>query len=169
MTALCLDGILQSMETPQPKYTVSALTLNDYAWSVEVAGVRMILEEVGRPEILNRQQLYLLVDQMIAGGTALIAHCDGKPVGALGSILTPNLFNPQIITLAEVIWYVLPEYRNTRAGYLLLKGFDNLAEKLGADESVISLLNSSKVSVEGLAKRGYVREEQAFRKRIKEY
>lgn len=151
------------MDTASPNYTVELLTLEDYVWSVEVAGIRMLTEELKRPELINRRQLYTLVDKMIADGTALIVKYRGMPVGALGALLVPNTFNPEIITIAEVIWYVLPEYRQTRAGAMLLKEYVKISESL-ADECTLSTLPSSDVGNNSLGKKGFTLEEFGFRK-----
>lgn len=149
------------------EYSVDLLTLEDYVWSVEVAGVRMLTDEVQRPELINRKNLYLLVDKMIADGTAFVCKYRGQPVGALGALLVPNTFNPDITTMAEIIWYVLPEYRNGRAGALLLKAYNELAEQV-ADECTLSLLSTSQVKTGTLLSKGYKLEEMCYRKQIKE-
>lgn len=148
-------------------YTVGSLTHDDYVWSVEVAATRMILEEVKRPELLNKPNLYKLVDQMIVDDTAIICRKNGEPVGCIGALLVPNTYNPEIATLAELIWYVLPEHRKGRAAFLLLKEYIKLAETV-ADEATLSLLNSSEVNMFSLAKQGFHKEEHAFRLQVRE-
>lgn len=148
-------------------YTVGSLTHDDYVWSVEVAATRMLLEEVKRPELLNKENIYKLVDQMIVDDTAIICRKDGQPVGCIGALLVPNTYNPEIATLAELIWYVLPDHRNSRAGFLLLQEYIKLAEKI-ADEATLSLLASSEVNFDSLSKRGFMQEEYAFRMKVKE-
>ncbi|AXH71986.1 MAG: acetyltransferase GNAT family protein [Podoviridae sp. ctbj_2] len=143
-------------------YTVGSLTHDNYVWSVEVAATRMLLEEVKRPELLNKENIYRLVDKMIVDDTAIICMKDDKPVGCIGALLVPNTYNPDIATLAELIWYVLPEHRKGRAGFLLLEQYIKMAEEL-ADEATLSLLKSSEVNFESLAKRGFHQEEYAFR------
>lgn len=138
----------------------------DLVWGVEVAAVRMLTEEVKRPELVNREHLYNLVQKIIQDGTAIVAYNDeDKPVGCIAGVLVPNLFNPQINTLAEIIWYILPEYRGTRIAAMLLKRYTELAEEI-ADEATLSLLPSSNVNFRSLAKRGWKQEEFAFRREI---
>src|SRR5690606_18928760 len=127
------------------KYTIETLTENDFIWSVEVAAIRMINEEVKRPELVYRPQLYTLVQKMLEDKTALIAKADGEPVGAVAGLLTTNPLNPNIITLAEIIWYVLPEYRKTRIGAMLINAYDDLGSKV-ADEYTLCLLADSPVN-----------------------
>lgn len=148
-------------------YTVGNLTHDHYVWSVEVAATRMLLEEVKRPELLNKKNIYRLVDKMIVDDTAIIAFKDGEPIGCIGALLVPNTYNPELATLAELIWYVLPEHRKSRAGFMLLERYIQMAKEC-ADEATLSLLSSSNVNFDSLAKRGFHQEEYAFRMVIKE-
>lgn len=148
-------------------YTVEPLSVKDYIWAVEVAGISMLTEELKRPELINRPQLYFLVDRMISDGTALIAKHGEQPVGTIGALLIPNTFNPEITTLAEVIWYVLPEHRHSRVGSLLLQTYLELANEI-ADEVTLSLLPTSRINEASLSRQGLNKEEIAFRKQIKE-
>lgn len=148
-------------------YTVGSLTHENYIWSVEIAATRMLLEEVKRPELLNKENIYRLVDKMIVDDTAIIAFKDGEPVGCIGALLVPNTYNPEIASLVELIWYVLPEHRKSRAGFLLLEKYIELAKEL-ADEATLSLLAGSQVNFDSLSKRGFHQEEYSFRMVIKE-
>jgi GNAT superfamily N-acetyltransferase len=148
-------------------YNTEVLTLDDVVWFVEVAAVRMLTDEVKRPELVNLDNLYKLAMMGVSGGTAFIVKKDGVPVGAIGAILTPNLYNPSLNTLSELFWYVLPEYRNTRAGYLLIKALDERAKEI-AHDCTLSLLPSSNVAIKTLEKRGYSLCEFGFRKQIGE-
>jgi GNAT superfamily N-acetyltransferase len=138
----------------------------DLEWFVETAAVNMLIDELNRPELLNLDQQYLLANKGLVDKTAFVVKQDGINIGALGAILVPNFFNPNIITLAEVFWYVLPEYRNTRAGVLLLKAFEERAGEI-ADDATLSLLPSSIVNYSSITKRGFIMEEVSFRKSIK--
>lgn len=148
-------------------HKVERLTLDDVVWFVEVAAVRMLTDELKRPELVNLENLYKLAMMGIEGGTAFIVKKDGVPVGALGAILTPNLFNPNVKTLAELFWYVLPEQRSSRAGYLLLKSFEERAKEV-ADECTMSLLPASDVAIKSMNKQGYYLCEFGYRKQIGE-
>lgn len=142
--------------------TVEHLKSEDFKWFVETACVRMLTEEVGRPELVNLPQLEVIVSTAMKSGTVFIAKHDGLRVGGVGGILVPNPFNPNITTLAELMWYVIPEYRKTRAGSLLLNKYMKRAEEV-ADEATFSLLNTSEVNTKTLEKRGFTLSEYAFR------
>lgn len=155
------------MEIQLPKITVESLKEQDLDWFIHTAAVNMLVDEVGRPELVNFTDLYKLAHIGMNSETAFVAKEDGVCIGALGGLLLPNLFNSNITTLAEVFWYVLPDYRNSRAGFLLFDAFNKRAEQC-ADEATLSLLGSSVVNVNSLEKRGFKMGEFAFRKQYKE-
>lgn len=148
------------------KITVEPLKIEDMLWFAEVAAVRMLTEEVKRPELVNLNQIYGLSSKGMKEGTAFVAKSGYDCVGAIGAVLTPNIFNPDITTLAEVFWWVDPIYRNTRAGALLLKTLENRANEV-ADEMTLSLLSTSTINIKTLEKRGFQMGEFAFRKEIR--
>lgn len=156
------------METQSPKYKVELVQLEDFPWCAEVAAVRMLTDEVKRPELINIPILYKIVNKMYEDKTGLIGWVDGKRVGCLGGYLSPNLFNPELATMAELIWWVDPEYRNTRIGAHLLSVYDKLVDASPAYDGTFSLLPDSPVNFKSLEKRGYAVAEQAFRKVYKE-
>lgn len=151
------------MEIQLHKFSVEVLTELDLSWFVETASVRMLTDELKRPELINLDALYALATKGMEGGTAFIVRKGYEPVGALGALLVPNIYNPNITTLAEMFWYVLPEYRDTRAGALLFSAFERKGEEC-ADEAVLSLLGSSTINMKTLEKRGFLLGEFAFRK-----
>lgn len=153
------------MEMQSPKFTVELLSPETMFWFVEVGATRMLLDELKRPELLNKQQLYALAAKGMADETAFVVKRGDYCVGALGALLVPNPLNPEIRTLAEIVWYVIPAARKTRAGVLLLKAFDEKAKEV-ADEATLSTLPSSDVNNSTLEKRGYYLSEYAFRKAI---
>lgn len=142
-------------------YTTGLLTPEHFKWAVHVAGKNMIMHEVKRPELYHRESLEALANKMMVDGTGILAFYNGRPVGAIGGILVPHIYNPNIIVLSELMWYVLPEYRNGRAGLLLIKEFKKLAEEI-ADEATLSTLPSSDIKTETLEKLGFTFGEKAF-------
>lgn len=151
------------METKLPKYTVDKLSFEMLPWFVEVAAVNMLKDELKKPELVHLPELYRLAKVGMDWGTAFVVYDGSVPVGALGAILTDNLFNPEYKTLAEIFWYVLPEYRETRAGFLLLQAFENRGKEIAYDMT-LSLLPQSPVNIKALEKRGFAFEELSFRK-----
>jgi len=153
------------METQSHRYEVKAVDENSITWFVEVASINMLQNELCRPELICIPTLYSLANRGMESGTAFVVYLNDKPVGAIGALIVPNLFNPLITTLAEVFWYILPEARNTRAGFLLLKRLEERAKEV-ADELTLSLLAAGDVNIDTLEKRGFYFEELGFRKKL---
>jgi hypothetical protein len=151
------------METRSHKIVIEPLNKNTIDWFVNVAAVRMLEDEVKDSRLINHESLTKLAKLGMKDSTAFIAKCDDECVGAIGGLLLPNLFNPDLKSLTEIFWYVLPEFRRTRAGYLLLKAFDAKGKEV-ADFINMCLLFDSPVSIESLEKRGYILKEFSFSK-----
>lgn len=132
-------------------------------WFVEIAAVDMLIKELKRPELVNKQHLFLMSIKAMEEGTAWIVEHEGKPLGALGAYLVGHLYNPEIKVLTELFWYVPEEYRQSRVGLMLLNAFDEKAEQC-AHESTLSLLLDSPIRTETLEKKGWYMEELGFRK-----
>ena len=98
----------------------------------------------------------------IDGHVLLIAEREGfGPVGLIGGVVTPHLFNPDIRLLAEMFWWVDEAHRGTRAGLMLLNAFTDWG-KTHADWITFSLETHSPVKVETLVKRGFKVKETGF-------
>jgi hypothetical protein len=147
-----------------PKYTIEVLADKDMEWFVETACVNMLKYETLREDLVNVDNLYMLASLTAISGTSFVVKVDGVNAGAIGGILSPNLFNPDITTLSELFWYVLPEYREGRVGAMLLNKFLEVGDEQ-ADEISMSLLISSKLKKESLFKKGFVLQEYSFIKR----
>lgn len=146
-------------------YEVRVAKEQDKDWIEQVAAIRMLAEELNRPELINPARIKLLVKKGVDEKTCFIAFKDGKPAGVLGAFLIENMFEPSIKVLSEVFWYVLPEYRDTRIGFLLLNLFDETARQI-ANESTLSILTgSTEINIDSFAKRGFILDEFAFNKR----
>ncbi len=139
--------------------------VDHFEWVVDTASVRMLSEELERPELVNVDRIEELVTYGFESNTLFVAEMDGEPVGVLGGLLVPNMFNPEIITLAEIFWYVVPDHRKSRAGALLIKAFQKKAEELGV-ESTMSLLHSSDINYKSLERLGFLPIEVGFLRRI---
>ncbi len=151
------------METKSHKIEIINLDDSSLEWFIETAAINMLKDELKRPELIDLDRLYSLSLKGMKDGTAFVAKNGSSYCGVIGGLLHENIFNPKYKTLTELFWYVLPEYRNGRAGLMLLKAFDNRAKEI-ADDSTLCLLPSSQVNIGSLEKRGYKLNEYAFRK-----
>ena len=94
----------------------------------------------------------------------IIAERGGVRCGLGVYTQLPHMFNQQVLTFTELVWWVPPEHRGTRAGLILLDAMDKIAQS--CDIAVFSTESNSPISSRALTKRGYVPQEQAFVKRI---
>lgn len=149
------------MEMLSHKITVEELSMQDIDWFVDTVVKSMVVDELKRPELFDRPTLYNLVQVGVDAGSAFIARKGDEKIGGIGGLLVPHIFNPNIKVLVELAWYVSPEFRRGRAGFMLVKAFVKKAEEC-ADESTLSLLASSQVNHSSLSKLGFSANEVGF-------
>ena len=71
------------------------------------------------PDIEHIKRLLYALVQV---GTVWIYEVDGKACGLLAAVREPNLWQPNKISMRELVWYVKPEHRGTvSAGKLFFK------------------------------------------------
>jgi len=143
-------------------YKCVVATTEHLEWIRDVAATRMLVEELYKPQYVNKDKITHLIEAGLSTNTVWIVLKNDSPVGALGALCVPNMFNPNITCLVEVFWWVSPEHRSGRAGLLLLNAFLSKSDKY--DESTMSLLTTSVVMNETLLKRGFELREFGFHK-----
>ena len=142
-------------------YVIKPAQPEDTPWIVEVAAKDMICNEVKRPELYDPDRLDPIVDKIVIEGTGLICWKDGERVGMVGGILVPHFILPTLKVLFEVVWYVESEHRQTRAPYLLMRGYKKLVDDK-ADEGIFTLLKDSPVKDASLEKLGFFLQEKHY-------
>lgn len=80
---------------------------------------------------LNPEKVLQWLNGWIHQGTMWVADADGEAVGVLCWSRKDAWFS-DIMFASEDLFYVLPEFRGTRAGYLLMKQFVEHAKNIGA-------------------------------------
>ena len=63
------------------------------------------------------------------GGVVFVAESDSV-IGIILGIITPNLWSDKLLIMSEMLLYVDEEYRQTRAGYLLIKEYTKHCKEL---------------------------------------
>lgn len=86
---------------------------------------------------------------------------DAGPIGFIGGIVTPHLFNPKIKVLAETFWWVDESHRWTKAGLKLLNAFVEYGKE-NTNWITFSLENHSPVNERALLKRGFKLHERNY-------
>lgn len=81
-------------------------------------------------ECNNEVYINTLFHSIIAGaGLALIAE-EKQPIGMLLGYIAPTVWDPDILVLNELCYWVEPDHRNTTAGYRLLTTYNDMAKEL---------------------------------------
>lgn len=98
---------------------------------------------------------------MVNDHLVLICKHDEKNIGLIAGMILPHIFNPKITTLVETFWWVQKEYRETKAGAMLLNeyirfGRQNVQWVIGTIE------DNSPVRDETFLKRGFKLKEKSF-------
>ena len=148
----------------KPNYLVRKAREQDIKVIVEDLAKRMVEEEYGRPELYNKDTFYNIANIAVTQGVCFVVDKEGVLVGVLLGVVGPHPFNPQISVLTELVWYVNPEDRATRAAALLIKRYIKEGERV-ADEMTFSLLPTSPIKDSTMSKLGFVMKERGYLKR----
>lgn len=82
-------------------------------------------------KITNEQTGLKILSTIIAGGgIGLVSEKNGVVTGMLLAVCTPFLWDNNQLIMSEIAYWVEPEYRNTTAGYRLLKKYTEMCEDL---------------------------------------
>lgn len=104
---------------------------------------------------LNPQKCLDGIGQWIHYGLLLVAENDeGDLIGLFAAQMQAPWFSDEPVA-AEDLFYVIPEYRGTRAGYLLFKGFMEWAKEQQASRRVKHIRASVATGIGPAAERLY--------------
>lgn len=79
-------------------------------------------------DVQNEEHVRKFITAILVGsGRIWLAERENRVIGMLISVRNPNLWNPQLVYLQELAWWVEPEFRNTTAGARLLYAYRNYA------------------------------------------
>lgn len=91
----------------------------------------------------------------INNGLVFVAEKETKgQIGLIIGAITPHLFNPNVLVLAGLFWWVDPNHRTTEAGHLLLREFVDWG-KANVDWITFSLLDKTPVKESTLKRFGF--------------
>jgi len=135
--------------------------VDDLVWCVEQGIDFLKTRWPDKP--IDKSILYLKLYSMIHSHILLISEeKDGTRTGMIGALIVESMWYTAEFDLVELFWWVPEEYRNSRAGLILLNEFTNIGKELGAKHLVLSLLTISPIDDNALIKRGFHLEEKAF-------
>ena len=99
--------------------------------------------------------------KLMDNGLTLIAKRGDQRLGFIVGAITPHLFNPNVLVITELLWWVDPKHRNGKAGYLLLQEFIKWG-KNNVDWIIFSLQEKTQVNEETLLKQGFEKIERSY-------
>ncbi len=123
---------------------------------------REFSKDIGTERYWSDKQGASLIARMIVDGMLLVSEEKDKITGVIGGLIGRSLWNPHYRTLDEQIFYVTPKYRNTRAGYLLIKEYENEASMLDVVCSTLKLMHNSPDITKFYHKLGYEKLETTY-------
>lgn len=107
-----------------------------------------------------------LARNMIDSGVMLIAD-DGGPVGMVGLMVVPFMFNPSLKAAYEVVWWVNPEAQGAGAGKALLAAIEPACRERGcAAIQMVHLANSPPQAAALYERMGFSHTESSFTKEL---
>lgn len=114
----------------------------------------------------NLEHLCKLTWTCLQYGYIWIAYVDEEPVGLLISVKEPNMWYPQAKELKELVWYVLPEHRNSSIGGKLFLTFCRKGDDLikgGLIEGYFTTRMTTTADID-LERRGFKLKEMTYLK-----
>lgn len=114
-----------------------------------------MLDQVGKMEKDGNGNAFMISTELAGDEDPWIR------TGFIAGFLYPHFFNPEIMTLMEVFWWVAEPYRQSRAGLKLFNQFLEFG-KDRADQVIFTLEDNSPVKGSFLTKKGFRVKEHSF-------
>jgi hypothetical protein len=110
------------------------------------------------------EHLGRLAFTFINNGHVWLAFDGEEAVGILVSIMEPNIWNPRHKQMRELIWYVVPEKRNSTVGGRLFKQYCLKGDELKSQGKITAYFTSMMSSTQpcDLERRGFRLTEQTY-------
>lgn len=113
---------------------------------------------------VDREHLGELTTKIYQRGSIWIAYEGTKPIGLLMAFLEPNMWTPNLVQFRELVWFVLPKYRNTTVGGRLFHYFMEQGQELLAQGQCHGIVTTTMTTTRpvGLERRGFRLMEQTY-------
>ncbi len=112
------------------------------------------------------EHLGKLAFTFIQHGYIWLAFKDAEPIGMLIAVKEPNVWSPQNHQLRELIWYIIPEYRNSTIGGRLFAKYCEKGDELMENGSIDGYFTTKMTTTANynLEKRGFKLKEYTYLK-----
>jgi hypothetical protein len=110
----------------------------DIPYFIETVHKARILEHNGYSNdiVLDDSYLNSLFTLMINGGGLVLVAESEKPIGICAGYINASIWHKNTFVLWHALIYVEEEWRNTRAGYKLIKEYNNEANNLMKEKRI---------------------------------
>lgn len=102
------------------------------------------------PEELKAKLIHTIENHVVLIGMKYL-----RPIGYIVGFHTPHLYNSKLSQLSELLWWVIPEYRSSKIGSMLLKEFTKIGKGLGCKWIMLNLNKDTKIKPSSLSRYGY--------------
>lgn len=143
------------------KVTVRPALASDAAWCVDQLKDFADFYNSQHSLFGDREYAISSFQNKIEKHLVYVAERDGDLVGFISGYITPHIYNPQITVLTESFWWVVPEHRGSRAGYLLFKNFVEFGKE-NCDWVITTLESHSPVRDDFLLRHGFKLKEKSY-------
>lgn len=143
-------------------YTLRPMSMYDEDWIVNTVAPYTVENDLKRNDLYNKEQLTKLFHMCLVSGVSFICEREGEPIGVIGGVQHGHVFNPEIPMVTTLFWFVDPQYRNSRAAYVLMKAY---LDEIGDIECIFSLQDYSLKKDTFMLKMGFTHGERVFVKR----
>ena len=125
-------------------------------------GATEFLEMVSPNKKVDTVHLNTVLYSILKTGIVLVAEDNGEMAGAIGGLITPNMWFPDELELNKIFWLVSSEYRGSSAGLRLLKAFVKHGKDEGVNRIVMSDELASPLNDDVYIKRGFKLKQRSF-------
>jgi len=165
-TSTSLDGTTQSVS--KTGFNIRDATLDDIEELLLMA--EEFTTETDISEMFNKEHMRLLYTTYIphVDGVCIVLTKEDKVVGVIGGVVAQHTFNPEVVILSELLWFVSKTYRKSMQSIKLFKRFEQEGIRLGATQVYVCLRSNLKdQSVQRVYERlGYTEKERTYVKKV---
>lgn len=106
-----------------------------------------------------------IVTGIIQEHVFFVAEREGEIIGLIAGMLTPHIFNQDLMTLTQLFWWIKPEYRAGKTALRLLNAYNKAGEEK-AKWIICTTHKHTPINDRSFLKRGFILNEKSFLKEI---
>ncbi|MCA9339375.1 MAG: GNAT family N-acetyltransferase [Candidatus Saccharibacteria bacterium] len=141
--------------------TTRFATMDDESWILEQSAEFSKTYPTKLNLADNLPYMKLLFKNLIQEHVLIIAEMGSTRMGFIAGMKAPHHFNPDLKVLSELLWWVCPEFRGSRAGSALLEDFIAIGKDT-CDWITFTIEEQTPISDKSLIKRGFKPTEQSY-------